>query len=229
MSESTTAPIPRRAVLAGAAWSVPVIAVAAMAPSAAASMNWRVTLSAGCLSGVIGPDPVASFTVTETRNADANLRHAFTETFSQEFGGTRVVFSASAAQEEADTLVREILVRWSSFRENDQLQGQSSAKIHRSAWPELTEADLRTEVRQYGSAYGAAVNLSASRAVSIDALSAGEQVGWGYAPTVLDGSVLTAGVPNVDKFRAALSAVFTENSNGGQGLAMLGRDGFSGC
>ena len=229
MTESTTAPIPRRAVLAGAAWSVPVIAVAAMAPSAAASMNWRVTLSAGCLSGVIGPDSVASFTVTETENADANLRHAFIETFSQEFGGTRIVFSASEAQEEADDLVQEILVRWHSFRENDQLQGQSSPKIHRSAWPELTEADLRTTVRQYGSAYGAAVDLTASRAVSIDPLSAGEQVGWGYAPSVLDGSVLTDGAPNVEKFSAAVSAAFTENSNGGNALAMLGRDGFNGC
>lgn len=229
MTGVRTAPIARRTVLAGTAWSVPVIAAAAMAPASAASLAWQVSLSAGCLGGVVGPDAVASFLVTETKNVHANLEHAFTEHFLQEFTGTRIVTSSEAAQDEADLLVQQILGRWQSFRENAQVQGQSSAKIRRSAWPELTEDDLRTVVRQYGSAYGAEVRLSASRTVTVDALSAGEQVGWGYTPTVLDGSVLGEGLPDAALSPAQLVTFFTANSNGGQALAQLGLGGFSGC
>lgn len=230
MSEHTTGVVvARRAVLASAAWSVPVIAAAAMTPSAAASLGWRVSLGAGCLSGVIGADPAASFTVTETQNVNANLEHAFSEHFSQEFTGEKIVFSADAAQEEAATIVQAVLVQWNAFRTNAALQGQSSPKIHRSPWPELSASDLTVRIRDYGVAYGAEVTLTATRSVTVDPLSASERIGWGYHASVLSGLALSSGVANVTNAKASLTTFFTANSQGGSALAVLGRDGFSGC
>lgn len=55
----------RRKLLKGAAWSVPVIAMAIAAPAAAAStVAWNVRVSRGCGLSIAGQSGLAGFTVT---------------------------------------------------------------------------------------------------------------------------------------------------------------------
>lgn len=232
MSRSdTTAPVSRRNVLKTAGWSVPVIAAAAAAPSAAASVlgSWRVSIGSGCLPGVIGADPTPSFIVQETENRAANRAHEYMEFLGQEFSGTRVFGSENAAQEHGEDIVGRILQNWTAFRTNTALHGRSSAKIHYPEWPELTDAGVLLQVVAYGQAYGATVSISARRTVVVDPLSASERVGWGYHSTVLTGEVLATGITEVLSYPVSVHALGTTNTNGGVGQAQLGRDSLRTC
>lgn len=62
----------RRKLLKGAAWSVPVIAMAVAAPAAAAStVDWNVAVSRGCGLSIAGQSGLAGFTITNDGTAPA--------------------------------------------------------------------------------------------------------------------------------------------------------------
>lgn len=64
--------INRRKMLKGAAWSVPVIAMAIAAPAASASAaGWNIRVSRSCGLSILGQSGLAGFTVTNTGAAPA--------------------------------------------------------------------------------------------------------------------------------------------------------------
>lgn len=68
----TPAGIERRKMLKGAAWSVPVIAMAIAAPAASASTaGWNVRVTRGCGLSILGQSGLSGFTVTNTGTAEA--------------------------------------------------------------------------------------------------------------------------------------------------------------
>lgn len=62
----------RRKLLKGAAWSVPVIAMAVASPAAAAStVDWNVAVSRSCGLSIAGQSGLAGFTITNNGTAPA--------------------------------------------------------------------------------------------------------------------------------------------------------------
>lgn len=71
----------RRTLLKGAAWSVPVVAASAVVPARASATPTlgSVTLSSGCLAGVVGLNLLPGFLVAETPSGVAPPTLTFTQ------------------------------------------------------------------------------------------------------------------------------------------------------
>ena len=165
--ETTPAPrIARRTVLTGAAWSIPVIAVAVAAPASAASTNAAVLhINTDCLIGALGVNVGFGFAVSNTGTVAYPDGVSVTET---------VVLSGPLARSVTlRTLVWTILTVQGAL-------GAGTSGVTRGAWSTPVTA---------GS--GNNVTSTSSRSVNISGpITAGSKRSWGY----LLGALTTPGL-----------------------------------
>ena len=175
-----TSGIERRTLVKGAAWSLPVIALAVGAPAASASTPWNIGLSAGCLVGVVGVNVIPGYTIHETTGTKPTKDPlTFTETFTTVVpitwtGGT---IGHGLIKGTADAFA---LALGLVFLTASSIGGKSSA-LTISGWSAFTGVESPAYVNQgIGGSGRSVVTYTATRTVSAVGMVGGGTFGYGY-------------------------------------------------
>lgn len=218
--------IDRRTIVKGAAWSLPVIAIAVGAPAQAASGDtWNIKLAGGCLVGVAGVGLLPGYSIKETLNHTPTVNPlTFIETFTTTIpiswvGGLGHVVSRTAALTLAATTyatVGTLFLLVGSI-------GGKSGNVSIGSFPSAIGA-TGSETVLTGTTTGAGTSIityTATRTVSVSSMVAGSTVGYAYiaglslstitVPGLTIGSQLTATGGSGGKSSGDDTAALTQN------------------
>ena len=173
--------IERRTLVKGAAWSLPVIALAVGTPARAASADWNISLAANCLVGVVGVGVIPGYSIHETSGKTPTLSPlTFVETYQTviplTWSGANIAHAAIKLV--ADTFANALAL---VFLTTGSIGGKS-AGITIGGWSAFT--GVESNIVQVGGAIGghgsSTMTYTATRTVTVVGMTGGGTMGYGY-------------------------------------------------